>query len=199
MARGIRIAAFTVCVAPLAWLLYAAAAGQLGPDPVKALMLFTGEWALRMLALALLASPLQKWTSWSFPIQLRRMLGLFAFFYACVHFFSFLQFYINWSIVDLSTELAERPYITVGFAAWLMMLPLAATSTRSMQRRLRGNWRRLHRLVYAAAVLACLHLLWQARSDVGAALAYLLVFAGLLGWRVWRHLRGQRKAAVVQA
>jgi sulfoxide reductase heme-binding subunit YedZ len=195
MERTVRIGVFTLCLLPAAWILYAASIGQLGPDPAKTLMLFTGEWSLRMLALTLLVSPLRAWTSWSWIIKLRRMLGLFAFFYGCVHFFAFLQFYIGWDTAALSKELAERPYITLGFSALILMLPLAVTSTRSMQRRLRGNWQRLHRLVYPAAVLACLHLLWQVRSDVGEALLYIVLFAALLGWRIRRRgLRQQRIA-----
>jgi sulfoxide reductase heme-binding subunit YedZ len=198
MLRMVKIGTFTLCLLPFAWLIYAAGVGSLGPDPIEAVMLFTGEWALRMLALTLLASPLHKWTGSSLPMKVRRMLGLFAFFYGCVHFFVFLQFYLGWDIARLSEELSERPFITLGFSAWLLMLPLAATSTRGMQRRLRGNWQRLHRLVYPAAVLACLHLLWQARSDVGEAFGYLVIFVGLLAWRAWRFFQKQRVAVVIR-
>jgi methionine sulfoxide reductase heme-binding subunit len=198
MERVARIGTFVLCLLPLAWILYTAFAGRLGPDPAEALMLFTGEWALRMLALTLLVSPLRAWTGWSFLLGLRRMLGLYAFFYGCVHFLTFLQFYIGWFPTALTEELAERPYITLGFSAWLLMLPLAITSTRAMQRRLRGNWQRLHRLVYPAAVLACMHLLWQARSDLGQALIYLAIFAALLVWRVRRRSLKQRRSAMTR-
>ncbi len=192
MERTLKVGTFVLCLLPFSWVFYSAAAGRLGPDPAEALTLFTGEWSLRLLALTLLLSPLRMWFGWSIALRLRRMLGLFAFFYACMHFASFLQFYIGWDVAALGEELAERPYITLGFAAWLLMLPLAITSTRGMQRRLRGHWQRLHRLVYPAALLACLHLLWQARSDVGEALVYLAVFAALLGWRARRRfLRGR--------
>jgi sulfoxide reductase heme-binding subunit YedZ len=126
------------------------------------------------------------------------MLGLYAFFYACVHFLTFLQFYIGWIPGSLVEELAERPYITLGFAAWVLMLLLAATSTRGMQRRLRANWQRLHRLVYPAAVLGCLHLLWQARSDIGEALIYLIIFAALLVWRVRRRGLRQHRSGITR-
>ncbi len=198
MERVARIGTFVLCLLPLVWLLYAALCGRLGPDPAEALMLFTGEWALRMLALTLLVSPLRAWTGWSLLLGLRRMLGLYAFFYGCVHFLTFLQFYIGWFPTALTEELAERPYITLGFSAWLLMLPLAITSTRAMQRRLRGNWQRLHRLVYPAAVLACMHLLWQARSDLGQALIYLAIFAALLVWRVRRRSLKQRRSAMAR-
>jgi sulfoxide reductase heme-binding subunit YedZ len=198
MERSVRILAFVLCLLPFFWVLYCAVVDRLGPDPSEALMLFTGEWSLRLLALTLLVSPLRAWTGWSLLIKLRRMLGLFAFFYACVHFFSFLQFYIGWDASTLAEELGERPYITLGFSAWILMIPLAVTSTRGMQRRLRGNWRRVHRLVYPAAVLACLHLLWQARSDVGEAIFYLLVFAALLGWRVRRRSINRQRSGMLR-
>jgi sulfoxide reductase heme-binding subunit YedZ len=195
MERSLRIGVFVLCLLPFVWVVYAATVGRLGPDPAEVLMHITGEWALRILALTLLISPLRSWTGWSVLLKMRRMLGLFAFFYGCIHFLSFLQFYIGWAPASLGEELVERPYIALGFGAWLLMLPLALTSTRTMQRRLRGNWRRLHRLIYPAAVLACLHLLWQARSDVGEALIYLVIFALLLGWRVQRYRLQRRQSA----
>jgi len=187
--RALRAGVFALCLLPIAGVFYAAGSGALGPDPAEALMHETGEWALRLLALTLLMSPLRTWTNHPLPLKLRRMLGLFTFFYATVHLATFLQFYIGWTAPRLGEELVERPYITVGFLAWLGMLPLALTSTRGMQRRLRRNWTRLHRLVYPAAILACLHLLWQARSDIGEALVYIALFALLLGWRLFRKAR----------
>ncbi|MEM9257606.1 MAG: protein-methionine-sulfoxide reductase heme-binding subunit MsrQ [Pseudomonadota bacterium] len=195
MERPLRVTVFVLCLVPFAWLLYAATAGGLGPDPAEAIMHDTGEWSLRLLALTLLISPLRSWTGWP-VLKLRRMLGLYAFFYACVHFLAFLQFFTGWTLPRLLQELAERPYITMGFLAWLLMLPLAITSTRGMQRRLKRNWARLHQLVYPAAVFACLHLFWQARSDIGQALVYIGVFAVLLAWRV--HRRSQKRLVASQ-
>ncbi|WP_241262808.1 sulfite oxidase heme-binding subunit YedZ [Parahaliea mediterranea] len=151
-------------------------------------MLQTGEWSLRFLVLTLLVSPLRQWTGWALVMRMRRMIGLYAFFYACIHLASFGHFYIGWSATILAEELVERPYVTVGFVAWLLLLPLAVTSTRGWQRRLRRHWQRLHRLIYPAAVLACLHLLWQARSDIGEALVYIVMVGALLAWR-WRRSR----------
>jgi methionine sulfoxide reductase heme-binding subunit len=193
-----RVGVFVLCLLPFLWLVFAAISDQMGPDPTKTAMLFTGKWSLRMLALTLLISPLRAWTGRSQLITLRRMLGLYAFFYACVHFLAFLQLYIGWVPAALAKELAKRPYITLGFSAWLLLLPLAITSTHAMQRRLRRNWQRLHRLVYPAAVLACLHLLWQARSDVGEALIYLAIFATLLLWRVRRRSVRQQRAVIAR-
>ena len=196
MERLIRGGVFLLCLLPCAWVVYAAATGGLGPDPAEVVMHVTGEWCLRMLVLTLLISPLRTWTGWPVVQKLRRMLGLFAFFYGSVHFMSFGQFYVGWTPAVLLEELVERPYITVGFAAWLLLLPLAVTSTRGMQRRLRQNWRRLHRLVYPAAVLGCLHLLWQVRSDFGGALLYIVIFAALFTWRVRRRQVRRRQVPV---
>ena len=139
---------------------------------------------MRILALTLGVAVLRQLLGKSWPLKLRRMLGLFAFFYACLHLMSFAHFYIGWTPALLWEELLERPYITVGFLAWLLMLPLAITSTRAMQRRLKRNWVRLHKLVYPAAVLACVHLVWQVRSDAAEAMVYALIFAILLAWRI---------------
>jgi sulfoxide reductase heme-binding subunit YedZ len=192
MERFVKGGVFVLCLLPFAWLVYGAASNGLGPDPAESIMHITGEWALRLLLLTLLVSPLRRWPGWTVVLKLRRMLGLYAFFYACIHLLSFSHFYIGWTAAALIEELAERPYITVGFAAWLLLLPLAVTSTRTMQRRLRRNWQRLHRLVYAVAVLACCHILWQARSDIGEALVYILLFAVLLAWRVKRFTARQK-------
>ena len=188
-----RLAVFALCLVPFGLLTYQAFTGGLGPDPADAIMHSTGEWSLRLLALTLLITPLRRRLSWPVLFKLRRMLGLFAFFYACVHLVSFGHFFVGWTPAILWEELVERPYITAGFTGWLLMLPLAVTSTRKMQRRLRHNWLRLHRLVYPAAIAACLHLLWQARADIGEALAYIAVFALLLGWRFWQYR--QRRSA----
>ncbi|TGD71634.1 sulfoxide reductase heme-binding subunit YedZ [Mangrovimicrobium sediminis] len=177
---------------PFAWLLYGAFAGGLGPDPAKTVILQTGEWALRFLLLTLAVSPLRRISGWYWPMRLRRMLGLFAFFYACVHLASFCQFYTGWDAGRLLEELAERPYITVGALAWVLLLPLAITSTHAMQRRLGRNWRRLHRLVYPALLLACVHLAWQVRSDYGEALVYGVFAALLLGYRWFAGRRSRQ-------
>lgn len=192
MERLVRAGVFALCLLPFTWLVYNAAIAGLGPDPGESIMHITGEWALRLLLLSLLVSPLRQWSGWPVVFKLRRMLGLYVFFYACIHLLSFCHFYIGWTGAALIEELVERPYITVGFAAWLLLLPLAVTSTRGMQRRLRRNWRRLHRLVYVVAALACCHILWQARSDIGEPLVYILLFTVLLGWRVKRFTARQK-------
>ena len=156
-------------------------------------MQVTGVWALRILVLTLLVSPLRAWTGWTVLLRMRRMLGLFVFFYASLHLVGFLQLFTGWDAGLLLEEILDRPYITLGFSAWLLFLPLAITSTRAFQRRLGRHWVRLHRLVYPAAILACLHLLWLSRSDIGEALVYGIIVAALLLWRLQRY-RSRRVA-----
>jgi sulfoxide reductase heme-binding subunit YedZ len=175
---------FGACLLPLGWLVYAAATGGIGPDPAEVILHVSGEWGLRLLALTLALPLLRQLLGKPWPMRLRRMLGLFAFFYACLHLAGFAHFHVGWSGALLAEEVVERPYITAGFLAWLLLLPLAVTSTRGMQRRLGKRWRQLHRLVYPAAVLACVHLVWQVRSDAAEALVYVLIFGLLLGWRL---------------
>lgn len=188
-------AAFVACLTPFLWLLYAALTGGLGPDPAQVIMHVSGEWSLRMLALTLGIGLLRQLLGRPWPLKLRRMLGLYAFFYACLHLASFAHFYLGWSGSILVEELIERPYITVGFLAWCLMLPLAITSTKAVQRRLGRNWVRLHKLVYPAAVLACVHLIWQVRSDAAEALVYTLLFALLLAWRLRRRVFCRRASS----
>ncbi len=193
--RIARVGLWLLCLVPFVVLVYALVQAQLGPDPAERIMHVTGEWALRFLLCTLLISPLRLWTGWAFLMKLRRMLGLYSFFYACVHLLCFAHFFLGWTWVILVEELLERPYITAGFSAWLLMLPLALTSTRAMQRRLRKNWGRLHRAIYIAALCASVHLIWQSRSDIGEALLYSVIIFALLAWRVWRYFKRQRAVA----
>ena len=183
------LAVITLCLLPLAQLSFQLVSGDLGPDPAKRLMQGTGEWGLRGLAIVLLAAPLaQRGRRGLF--RYRRALGLSLFLYASLHLLLFAQVYVGWSGALLVEELKERPYVLVGFSAWLAMLPLALTSTDRARRWLGRRWKQLHRLIYPATVLAWLHLFWLARSDVGEALVYGVVFAALL---VWRFRRAQMR------
>ena len=161
----------------------------LGPDPVAAIEHELGVWALRLLLLTLAVSPLRQLTGQAVLLQFRRMLGLYAFAYASLHLVAYLALDLRgwWTLVF--EEIAKRPYITVGFAAWLLLVPLAVTSTRGWMRRLGRRWGQLHRLVYAIAVLAVLHFWWIVKSDYREPLLYAGILAVLLGWRVWRRLR----------
>lgn len=180
---GIRVLVFLIGLLPFVGIVWGVAGNSLGPDPAEALMHQTGEWILRFLVLVLLARPLAR-MGWPRLFRYRRMFGLFMFFYATLHLGVFAQVYIGWSGAILVEELAERPYVVVGFIAWVLLLPLAITSTDGWRRRLRQHWRQVHQLVYPITVLGWLHLLWLSRSDVGQALVYGAIFALLLGWRL---------------
>lgn len=167
----------------------------LGPDPVAAIEHELGLWALRLLLVTLAITPLRQISGQPAWLKFRRMLGLYAFAYASLHLAAYLALDLRgwWALVF--EEIVKRPYITVGFAAWLLLVPLAVTSTRGWMRRLGRNWGRLHRLVYLVAVLAVLHFWWIVKSDYREPLLYALVLAMLLGWRVWnRTVRGSRPA-----
>jgi len=160
----------------------------LGPDPVAAIEHTLGLWALRLLLLTLAITPLRQLSGQAVLMRFRRMLGLYVFAYASLHFAAYLVLDLRgwWALVF--EEIAKRPYITVGFAAWLLLVPLAVTSTRGWMRRLGRNWGRLHRVVYAVAALAVLHFWWIVKSDYREPLLYAAILAVLLGWRLWKRL-----------
>jgi sulfoxide reductase heme-binding subunit YedZ len=143
----------------------------------------TGEWVMRFMVLVLAATPLARW---GLPrlARYRRMLGLYAWFYATLHLLVFAQVYIGWSGEILLEELVERPYVLVGFLAWLILVPLGITSANSIRRKMGRNWRKLHKLTYVVAVLGWLHLLWLSRSDVGEAVVYGVLFLLLFALRI---------------
>jgi sulfoxide reductase heme-binding subunit YedZ len=159
----------------------------LGADPVAAIEHELGLWALRLLLLTLAITPLRQLTGKPALLQFRRMLGLYAFAYASLHFAAWLGLDLRGYWSTLFEEIVKRPYITVGFAAWLLLVPLAVTSTRGWMRRLGRNWGRLHKLVYPVAALAVLHFWWIVKSDYREPLLYAAILAVLLGWRVWKR------------
>lgn len=175
---------------PFGLLAYGALIGDLGADPLQRVTHTTGEWGLHFLLLTLTMTPLRRFGGWSWPLRLRRMLGLFAFFYASLHLltWAWLDQGLEWT--SIAADIAQRPYITVGFAAWLLLVPLALTSTRAAMRRMGGDWKRLHRLVYPVAVLVVLHYLWLVKADLLPPLLYAAILALLLLAR-WRPKRGQ--------
>ena len=180
---AIRVIIFLVCLLPFMALVQAVITNSLGPDPAEHLMHVTGEWAMRLLVLVLLATPLAR-EGWPRLARYRRMLGLYVWFYATLHLLVFAQVYIGWSGQQLIEELAERPYVLVGFLAWLMLVPLGITSARTIRKKMGGHWRSLHRLTYVIAVLGWLHLLWLSRSDIGDAFIYGALFLGLFLYRL---------------
>ena len=176
---------FCVSLLPLAWLCWLAWQDRLGANPVETLSHRTGDWSLRFLLLTLAVTPLRRLTGWNGPIRFRRMLGLFAFFYVCLHFGVYLIFdqFFDWA--GIVEDVAKRPYITVGFAGWLLLVPLAVTSTNGMMKRLGRNWQRLHRSVYLIGALGVLHYLWLVKTDITEPLLYGGLLGLLLGYRLW--------------
>ncbi len=168
----------------------------LGADPVAEIEHRLGLWALRFLMLALAITPLRQLSGKPVLVRFRRMLGLYAFFYASLHLAAYLGLDLRGYWTQIFEEIAKRPYITVGFAAWLLLLPLAITSTVGWIRRLGRNWARLHRLVYAIGVLAVLHFWWLVKSDIREPALYAGILAVLLGWRAWKAWTARRKAAL---
>jgi len=175
---------FATCLVPLAWLTWDALHDGLGADPVAALEHRSGDWALRLLLATLAITPLRRLTGRAELVRFRRMLGMFAFFYACVHLTIYVVIDLGAYWSQLFADVVKRPYITVGFAAWLLLIPLAVTSTRGMMRRLGRHWQRLHRLVYLIGFLAVLHFLWLVKADHREPLLYLAIFGALMLLRV---------------
>lgn len=188
--RALKPALFILCLLPLASLLYRAAAGELGVNPIETVIRTNGDWALRLLLITLAVTPLRRLTGWNGVVRMRRMLGLFAFFYASLHAAAYLvldQFF-DWSAVLV--DLLKRPYITIGMATYLALVPLALTSTDRMIRRLGGRrWRQLHRLVYPAALGGVIHFYMLVKADVREPLLYGLIWLVLMVLRVPRPLR----------
>lgn len=173
---------------------YRTGSDALGADPVATIEHTLGLWALRFLLLTLAVTPLRQLLKLPMLLRFRRMLGLYAFAYATLHFTAWLVLDMRGFWAVIAEDLVKRPYITVGFAAWLLLLPLAITSTEGWMRRLGRNWGRLHRLVYAIAVLAVLHFWWLVKSDIREPLLYAAILAVLLGWRMAKALQRRRLA-----
>lgn len=195
--RYIKPALFLLCLLPLLSLLWRAfgiAGSSLGANPVEMIQDTCGEWALRLLVITLGITPLRDWfkalgfnATWL--ISLRRLLGLFAFFYVLLHF-------SNWLILDqglywpgIGVDIGKRPFITIGFTALLLLIPLAVTSTNQMMRRLGRRWKTLHRLIYPICLLAVWHFYWQVKADIREPLIYLAITLVLLGWRIGKARR----------
>lgn len=190
-------AVFATALIPLAWAVWRIAVNDLGPDPAQELAITTGEWTLRFLLITLSLTPLRQITGRVAFVRVRRMVGLFTLFYAAIHFTVWMSLLLGFRWYAIGEELLERPYISIGFLALLIMIALGITSPRAMVRRMGKNWKRLHRLIYLAAVLAIVHLTWILRADLGEAVLYGTILAVLLGYRLSRRLwRPGRQTAV---
>ncbi len=151
-----------------------------GPDPGKALVLLSGLWAIRLLIITLALTPIKRWLGFIAVLRYRRMMGLYVWFYASLHLVTVLTYLLGWSWAVFLEEFSERPYMALGITAWLLLLPLGLTSNRWMMKKLGRRWKRLHRLVYVIAILACGHFIWLIRSDYAEALVYALLMLVLL-------------------
>ena len=192
---------FAACLLPCVWLFYAAAADQLGANPAEALIRSSGDWTLRLLCLTLAVTPLRVLANQPALARFRRMLGLFAFFYALLHFLAYAWLDMGFDAAVIARDIPKRPFALVGFLALLLMLPLAATSFNRAIRALgAARWQRLHRAIYAIAVLAILHFFWMraGKHDFAEVAVYAAIVAALLGWRALR-LRRLRQPAPARA
>ena len=180
----LKLSVWAGCLAPLAYLGWHVCIGELGPNPVQTLEYFTGRWALRLLLITLAMTPLRMITGRPEPIRVRRLLGLWAYAYMCIHFSIYLTFDLQFSPSQLADDLIKREFITAGFACWLLLLPLATTSTNGWQRRLKRRWKLLHRLIYLAAAAAVLHYWWGVKRDETWPFIYLGILAVLMVWRI---------------
>jgi sulfoxide reductase heme-binding subunit YedZ len=194
--RALGIAIVALCLAPATWLAWQAVFGDLGANPIETITHVTGEWALRLLLATLAVTPLRRLSGWQVIATQRRTLGLFAFAYVAVHFFT-------WSVLDngldgasILEDIAKRPFVTVGFTAFVLLIPLAMTSTRGSIKRLGKRWIKLHRLVYVAAGLGVLHFFWLVKKDLRPPLVYAGVLAVLLGARIWWRYSKSRSSTV---
>jgi methionine sulfoxide reductase heme-binding subunit len=189
MRRVIKPLLFVAALVPLAWLLWGMLHGTLGVNPAETIQLQTGRWALKFLLITLAVTPLRRLTGWNVVIQYRRMLGLFAFFYASLHFASYivLDQYFDWRAI--LHDIPKRPFILMGFTAFMLMIPLAITSTKGWIRRLGRRWQMLHRLIYVSAICAAIHFIWKVKVATGDPTVYAAIVATLLGFRVIWSLR----------
>lgn len=195
--RAAKPVVFVLASLPFAWLVWAAFSNQLGANPAEALIRSLGDWTIRFLVLVLAITPLRTLTGWVALARLRRMVGLFVFFYACLHLLAYAWFDMEFSVPGIFDDVIKRPFILVGFLGWLLLLALAATSFNGAIRAMGAKrWQMLHRAVYAIAGLAVLHFFWMrsGKNDFAEVAVYAALFAVLLGWRFWRWLSKVRNA-----
>jgi sulfoxide reductase heme-binding subunit YedZ len=194
---ALKVLLFVVCLLPLGLLAWEATHDALGANPIEAGTRRLGDWTLNFLLITLTVTPLRRLSGWNWLLRLRRMLGLFTFFYACLHVTSYvwLDQFFDWT--EIATDIVKRPFITAGFVAFCLLVPLAATSNNAMVRRLGGRrWQALHRSVYLIAVLGVLHYAWMVKRDLALPLIYAAIAALLLGVRaLWREQERRRQLA----
>jgi len=186
---------FLACLAPLAALAWKAYSGNLGANPIEVITHATGDWTIRFLLITLSVTPLRKLTRQPWLIRFRRMFGLFAFFYGVLHFLTYIWLDKFFNFHEMLTDIAKRRFITVGFTGFLLLIPLALTSTAGWIRRLGGKrWQMLHRLIYFSAIAGVIHYLWLVKADIRKPLQYAAILALLLGYRIFVWLQSRFKA-----
>ena len=188
----LKVAVFLAALVPLARLAWKGYQQMLGANPIEVITHSTGDWILIFLMLTLSITPLRKLTGQHWLIRFRRMLGLFAFFYACLHFTTYIFLDKFFDVQEMLKDIAKRKFITVGFTAFVLLIPLAVTSTQGMIRRLGKRWQKLHRLIYVSAIAGVIHYWWLVKADVRKPQYYALVLTLLLGYRL---ISAQRKKA----
>ncbi len=189
---------FCVCLLPFAWLLYGALTQRLGANPAEALIRATGDWTLRFLCLVLAVTPLRIMTKTPALARFRRMLGLFVYFYVVLHLLSYSGFDMSFELTDIARDIAKRPFILVGFSAFLLLTPLALTSANRIIKALGAKrWQRLHQIIYAVAGLAVLHFFWMraGKNNFAEVFVYAAVLGLLLGWRVVAFIKKKQLEA----
>jgi sulfoxide reductase heme-binding subunit YedZ len=187
--RFAKPAVFVVALSPFLWLTFRGFTGRLSANPIEDITLTTGIWALRCLLVTLAITPLRRVTGWQRVIQYRRMLGLFAFFYATLHLLTYVVLDQGLAFEFILPDIVKRPYITMGMTAFTLMVPLALTSTKGWIRRLGRKWQLLHRLVYVSGIAACLHFLWKVKVVIGEPVYYAVILGALLAFRLLWRLR----------
>ncbi len=189
---------WVACLMPLLWLAFGAGTDRLGANPIEYITRATGDWTLRLLLVTLAVTPLRQITGWHWLVRLRRMLGLYAFFYASLHLLTYLWLDQFFDIEGIVKDIIKRPFITIGFGAFLLLLPLAVTSTNGMVRRLGGRaWQRLHKLVYVVCILGVAHYWWLVKKDLTEPILYACILATLFAVRLW-HARRLRAHVAAQ-
>jgi len=183
---------FMLCLIPLAALIWAILyhPESFSANPLEDITDRTGDWTLRFVLITLAVSPLRQITGWNIVVRYRRMLGLFAFFYGFLHFTTYVWFTVFFDIRTIVEDVLKRPFITVGFAAFVLMIPLAITSTKKWISRLGGKrWQRLHQAIYLTGILGVIHYIWRVKSDIQSPLIYAILLTLLLGYRLWNKFR----------
>ena len=190
---------FVLCLLPFAWLFYSALTNQLGANPAEALIRATGDWTLRFVCIVLAVTPLRSITNTPQVARFRRMLGLFVYFYVVIHLLSYSWFDMSFDVADIAKDIAKRPFILVGFLAFLLLTPLAATSFNAAIKFIGAKrWQGLHKLLYAISGLGLLHFFWMraGKNNFNEVFVYTAIIALLLGWRVRQHLGKKRAIAL---